>query len=355
MNEKKTSTNKAGQNPYTLVFGKEPAQMISRHMQTSEIIDTFTSESPGQQVFIITGVRGSGKTVLMTDVAKKLQQNKNWIAVELNPERDMLETLASKLSSNHTLAKIFQSAKINLSLFGFGLEVSGEAPVADIEIALGRMLESLKKHGKRLLIMVDEATNSKTMKMFIHTFQILVRQDLPVFLLMTGLYDNIDNLQNEKSLTFLYRAPKIVLKPLNIGTIAANYKKNLSITESEALKMAKMTKGYSFAFQVLGYFYWQQGSLGDTVLENYRQYLEEYVYEKIWTELSQNDRKVVFGIANCSTGKISEIRSFLKMETNQFNPYRKRLIRKGIINGEEYGYVFFTLPLFESFVLENYF
>ena len=98
-------------NPYTLVFGKEPAQMISRHMQTTEIIDTFTSENPGQQVYIITGVRGAGKTVLMTDVAKRLQKNNNWIAVELNPERDMLETLASKLSSNHTLAKIFQSAR----------------------------------------------------------------------------------------------------------------------------------------------------------------------------------------------------------------------------------------------------
>jgi len=341
-------------NPYTLVFGKEPAQMIARHMQTAEIIDTFNSDNPSQQVYIITGVRGAGKTVLMTDVAKRLQKNDIWITVELNPERDMLETLVSKLSSNHTLAKLFQSAKINLSLFGFGLEVSGEAPVSDLEIALGKMLDSLKRHGKRLLIMVDEAMNSKAMKTFIHSFQILVRQDLPVFLLMTGLYDNIDNLQNEKSLTFLYRAPKIVLKPLNIGTIAANYKKNFPVTESEALKMAKMTKGYSFAFQVLGYFCWQQGSLNDAVMEDYRQYLEEYVYEKIWTELSQNDRKIVFGIANCPTGKISEIRSFLNMETNQFNPYRKRLIRKGIINGEEYGYVFFTLPLFEKFVIENY-
>ena len=126
-------------NPYTLIFGKEPAQMIARHMQTAEIIDTFNSDNPSQQVYIITGVRGAGKTVLMTDVAKRLQKNDIWITVELNPERDMLETLVSKLSSNHTLAKLFQSAKINLSLFGFGLEVSGEAPVSDLEIALGDM------------------------------------------------------------------------------------------------------------------------------------------------------------------------------------------------------------------------
>ena len=42
------------------------------------------------------------------------------------------------------------------------------------------------------------------------------------------------------------------------------------------------------------------------------------------------------------------------MEKIQFNPYRSRLIRKGLIDGEEYGYVYFTLPLFEQFVIENY-
>ena len=59
-------------NPYTLVFGKEPAQMIYRDIQTAEIIDTFNSDNPSHQVYIITGVRGAGKPVLMTDAAKHL-------------------------------------------------------------------------------------------------------------------------------------------------------------------------------------------------------------------------------------------------------------------------------------------
>lgn len=88
--------------------------------------------------------------------------------------------------------------------------------------------------------------------------------------------------------------------------------------------------------------------------EPYRQYLEDYVYEKIWAELSRGDRRVLFGIARSAAGKISEIRDILQMETNQFNPYRKRLIKRGIINGEVRGYVHFVLPLFEQFVLENY-
>lgn len=40
---------------------------------------------------------------------------------------------------------------------------------------------------------------------------------------MTGLYENIYDLQNEKSLTFLYRAPKIILEPLNYTAIKSHY------------------------------------------------------------------------------------------------------------------------------------
>jgi hypothetical protein len=41
------------------------------------------------------------------------------------------------------------------------------------------------------------------------------------------------------------------------------------------------------------------------------------------------------------------------METNQFNPYRARLIRKGIVDGSLRGYVSFALPLFERYVIEH--
>ena len=72
-----------GRNPYSLIFGKEPKQMISRSSAVLEITDTFCEEIPSQQVFMITGVRGSGKTVLMTETSKKLETKGDWIVVEL--------------------------------------------------------------------------------------------------------------------------------------------------------------------------------------------------------------------------------------------------------------------------------
>ena len=52
-------------NPYTLTFGKSPEQIIERLSQMNEVISTFRNEPPAQQAYIITGVRGSGKTVFI--------------------------------------------------------------------------------------------------------------------------------------------------------------------------------------------------------------------------------------------------------------------------------------------------
>lgn len=127
------------------------------------------------------------------------------------------------------------------------------------------------------------------------------------------------------------------------------------LNEDDARAMAQQTKGYSFAFQVLGYFTWKHRVGNEIIQQAYKQYLDEYVYEKIWSELSAVEQRILYGIAKTSSGKVKDIREFLDMETNYFNPYRNKLKRRGLINGDTYGYVSFTLPLFDRFVLENYF
>ena len=71
------------------------------------------------------------------------------------------------------------------------------------------MLDYLKNKNKKVLIILDEVDNSLEMKYFIQGYASLLGQKYSIFLLMTGLYENVSKLQNEKSLTFLYRAPKI--------------------------------------------------------------------------------------------------------------------------------------------------
>lgn len=343
-------------NPFTLSFGKKPTQFISRITQTNEIVDHFKAEQPSNQIYMLTGVRGSGKTVLMTTIANMLREGEEWIVLELNPERDLLQSLAAKLYSIPQMHALFLKSKLDVSALGIGVSIEDAVPVTDIESALDRMLDELQKNNKRLLITVDEVTNSAYIKVFASAFQIFLRRDYPVFLLMTGLYENLYDLQNDKSLTFLYRAPKMVLEPLNFTAVKKQYMDIFSLEGQQAEQMAMLTKGYPFAFQVLGYLYWEnceQKSVED-ILPVYDQYLEEYVYSKIWSEMSELDKKIVYEMAASGETRIKNIRERLKMSSEQFSVYRDRLKRKGVVNCAQYGHLTLALPRFEEFVKTYY-
>ena len=341
-------------NPFTIVFGKEPPQLISRDGQIGEIIEDFTSDNPASQVYMITGLRGIGKTVAMTSIVNQLTGRGEWICISISPERDMLKALASKLYTDGGLQKQFIKAKVDLSAFGLGVTIEDGHKFTDIESAITKMLEEIRKQNKRVLIAVDEVSNNKEVRTFVASYQIMLRQDLPVFLLMTGLYDNIYNLQNEKTLTFLYRAPKVALSPLNITAICNRYEELFGIEHEKAWDMAVLTKGYSFAFQVLGYLVWKENKANnpDAVLNQYDEYLEEYVYEKIWSELSEKDRTVLGGIAELGGDKvrIKDIRELQEMNSGEMSVYKKRLVKKGLIDASQYGYVSIVLPRFGEFI-----
>ena len=287
-------------NPFTLSFGKKPVQYISRIAQTERIIGDFTAEESPNQIYMITGVRGSGKTVMMTNIASEIRKRSDeWIVVELNPNRDLLQSLAAKIYAIPEMHAVFVKAKLDFSVFGLGVTVENAVPVTDIENVIEIMLSHIKRLGKRLLITIDEVINSENIKIFASSFQIFLREEYPIYLLMTGLYENIYDLQNEKSLTFLYRAPKIILEPLNYTAIKSHYMRIFDINDEMADKMTLLTRGYPFAFQVLGYLYWEHRDTKTVqeILPEYDQYLEEYVYEKIWSELSKGDKELLVAMA----------------------------------------------------------
>ena len=115
-------------NPFTVDFGREPKEMIPRTRMMGELMESFTADHPSSHVYIVTGVRGSGKTVFMTEMCKELQQDPDWVVIELNPERDLLQGLASKLSEEKKLKGIFNAASINLSWFGIVLMIPQTVP-----------------------------------------------------------------------------------------------------------------------------------------------------------------------------------------------------------------------------------
>lgn len=331
---------------------RKPVQYVSRIVQTNRIIEDYEAVPAVNQIYMVTGVRGPGKTVMMTNIADILSKRDDWIVVELNATRDLLQSLASRLYAVPRLHDCFLKAKLNFSAFGLGVTIENAAPVTDVEDMVAKMLEQLQRLGKRLLITIDEVVYSEQMKVFASAFQIFMRQEYPIFILMIGLYENIYELQNDKSLTFLYRAPKIILEPLNLTAVRQQYKNIFALEEEKAERMAALTRGYPFAFQVLGYLYWEHRDTMtlDEILPEYDQYLEEYVYSKIWSEISEKDKEILQVLAVSGEIKVKNLREKLGLASEQFSVYRERLKRKGVIDTRQYGMVSMALPRFEEFI-----
>lgn len=341
-------------NPFNISFGKKPHQYISRFLSSHKIKDTFLSDYPSSQTYLITGVRGSGKTVLMTELMNDFRDEKDWIVVELNPEMDLLEDLASKLYNISSLRSIFLKAKIDLSVFGLGVNIEKGMQITNIETAIEQMLKELKKKKKKVLIAIDEVTNRKNVRVFASAFQIFIRQEYDLFLIMTGLYENIFELQNEKTLTFLYRAPKIVLDPLNAQAITLSYKDIFDISEEEAATMSRATNGFAFAYQALGYIKWEHKTYSlDRLYPEYDQYLAEFVYDKVWMELSPKDREVIKAMAGSEENRVADLLEKTGMSSSLFSTYRDRLSKKGLINTQKYGYVSLSLPRFREYAVRK--
>lgn len=339
-------------NPFAINFGIIPSQYIERNIIIEEVVSQLNSSPVQNPCFMITGVRGSGKTVTMTAIERQLATSDKWIVIDLNSEREMLQSLVAKLYDSNEYMSSFLSKSINLSKFGIGLAIENKPPVADIESALEIILKEIKKQGKRLLVTIDEVSNTLYMRQFASSFQLLIRQDLPIFLIMAGLYENIHNLENENNLTFLYRTPKIEMEPLNITLIKHTYMNLFNVDSDTAMNMSIITKGYPFAYQVLGKYIWESANknVDEITLAKFDEAMAKYVYNKIWSELSPNDKWYLSFITQKDSMNVSELLEMTGKKKNEFSQYRARLRDKGIIDVSNYGLIKITLPRFSEFV-----
>ena len=349
-----------GQNPFSSTFGIKPKQYVVND-QMEEILLNFSYPEPTERAYMITGVRGSGKTVMLTDISERISETDGWLVINILPGDNMLQSLASKLYSHSLFKGIFSNLKLDISFPGIGISTETDADkFFNLESALERMLAEIKKHGHKILLTVDEAVPGKGMAHFCLAFQSFIRSEYPVYLIMAGLYNKISDIQKMEKCTFLIRTPKIILAPLDESEIALSYKKIFSLSKEDSLKLAHLTKGYAYAYQTLGrlYFNHQAGSSFDDLMEEYKSELIRYSYKTIWSELSLRDTEFVKGlIAVNGDGPVSteKLKAQTGFSSSMINEYKDRLREAGIINPAEKssrGLYRIILPMFAEFVKE---
>lgn len=165
--------------------------------QYQQVIDMFDCEPVTHQICIVAGDRQSGKTDTLSFIANRLEQMSHWTILRLDPsEPDLIGAAANQLQQS--------SLKVSVDL-----DV-GAPPKLSIT-TFEELMRSVPKDQK-VLMTLDNATDTLPIKKFICDFQILIGQEYPVFLLMAGLNDEIQAISDDDQLTFLYRAPMIRLE-----------------------------------------------------------------------------------------------------------------------------------------------
>lgn len=341
----------AKRNPYTLNFGRIPNEYIGRDIIINEIVDTVNSEMVDSQAFKLVGIRGTGKTVTLTAIERELESDKRWIIVNLRYNADIIRDLISNLYSEIPFITKFVDANLNLSAFGIGLEISQKSPVSSMDVALKLLMEEIRRKKMRVLVTIDEVQKTEALIDFVQEFQILIRKDLPIYLIMAGLYEDIEDIENTDGLTFLLRAEKYEMKPLNTDVIRESYKETLKLSTDVANELATLTKGYAFAYQVIGYYMWESGKkqINDLILSKVDAALREKVYEKIWSELRPMDKWFLSFIVKKDKMPVSELLKLTKKNHNEWSSPRKRLIEKGVLEDIR-GMVIIKLPRFKEYV-----
>lgn len=337
-------------NPFTLMYGIASDSIVSREEKINTIINSFTNQD-NMFAYIITGIRGSGKTVLLRSIEEKLSLDSKWVVINVNPQGQMLESIANKLYDVASLKKIIGKITLSINLGVITLTRESGEKTSDPEIIIEHMVKLLDSIGIKVLISIDEVNDTQNFRQFINFYQTIISKKYPIYLLMTALQENINVLINDKAMTFLSRAPKIELEPLSLSSVAINYSEIFKVDYNVSIKMAKLTNGYAFAYQVLGYLMFEEGknSIDDELLKKYDKYLWSNGYNKFWQDLTNVERKFLIALAS-SNGEKDDI--IVKGFSNaNYSQYRRRLLEKGLITMPSHGNLTFVLPRFKEYVL----
>lgn len=316
----------------SLPLGKVAYDFINHTEQYTAIKKCLLSN----HLCIITGPRGCGKTTAITYISNSFMKETDWIIITLNTERNILETAITCLYSNKDAKNIL------------GDICDSETPQYDAELVLDKLLHKLTINGKNIIFVIDEIVNLINTKEFLIKLQQHLNNN--VYVLGAVDYLNIYNLQNEETISFLAKTQIIEMKPLNIELVMQKYKEFFNLDDINAMEMAKFTTGYPFAYMLLAQLCFQKNTGYINVIEEFDSILGDYVYKKLWKELSDGEKnflKYLIIDDNIKTVRYN-LQQRIRHDTNE-----EILIRKGILNQDAQGNLLLKLPRFKEF-LQSY-
>lgn len=359
-------------NPFTPVFGKIPAVMAGREAIIEDMLDAFEGNGTSPDLCsIFTGARGTGKTALITYLGDQARKS-GWIVAETTAQEGMLEDLLqqARMSASHLVGS---DSKVKLKSVGIAplgsIEWETEAPDdGNWRTQMSGLLDNLAKSDTGLVLSVDEVNGSlDEMIRLVATYQLFVRENRKVALLMAGLPFQVSTLLSGKTTSFLRRAARH-----NLGSIPSYEVKEAfrltveeggkEITDDALSEAVKAINGFPFMFQLVGYRSWNASSYSQAISTEYvrqgveiaQEELSARIFDATYAELSDGDLEFLSAMKLDGTEtRRSEVVQGTGRQSAWVSAYRRRLLEAGVIEEPRKGLYSFALPGFAEYLREK--
>lgn len=353
-------------------FGNRPRNMVGR----SSYIDRFkealkTNPGSRERTVLILGQRGYGKTVMLLEIADIAKKQGYIVASPTITGTGMLDRILEKIVEEGKSYIKKNKVKItggNLNVLGFGAGVqmsgSNEEPHS-FAYRLTELSRQLTKNGLGILILIDEVQAShEELKQLIIAYQEIIGEGGNIAIVMAGLPGAVSSTLNDNVLTFLNRARKIDLGPLNIRDVYAYYKNafkemNLKISDELCREAADYTEGSPYMMQLIGHniiIYSGNEALCDksTLDSALTDSKEDYINDIGKTTINAlSDKDVEFLIAmipDDDSSNISDIAQRMGVTSAYAQLYKRRLLEAGVIEQVGRGKVKYSVAYLKEYL-----
>ena len=357
-------------NPFNPQFGKRPSEFIGRDIIINDFLQGMANQDDPNRTSIITGIRGSGKTAILADIHESLGAKK-CLVVDITAKEGMLRDILDICIRDGKRWLPGNLGDITGFTFGamgfsFGVTRSNKLEEHGFRYWLTDILRALKKKNVPTVFLIDEVQNDAAeMREFATTYQHVLRENMDVALLMAGLPSTVQDVLNDKVLTFLRRSHRVQLENIDVRIVAIAYenafkKAQRSFKDDAIEQAAEASEGYPYLVQLLGFYLWRgagnliTGKDVDQALVKSKIELFKNVHDLIFFELSQKDRDFLFAmVEDPAESSFGDIAARMNVNTGYASRYRQRLITAGIIHSSSYGKLAYSPPYLKEFLLEK--
>ena len=381
------------QNPYAPGAGTRPPELAGRDKIIEKAAISLDRIRRGRAArsMILYGLRGVGKTVLLTDIKLgAMERGITPVNIEAPEDRSLpsilipalrsallrlsrKEAVKAKMSSAlRALGSFAKAFKVKYSDVEFSVDMASEAGVADsgdLEGDLTDLLmavgEAAKEADTAVVLFIDELQYipEEQLAALIAALHRTSQSQLPITLVAAGLPQLVGQTGRAKSYAerLFEFVPVDKLEPpaAKDALCKPAEREGVSFTPEAVAEILKQTQGYPYFLQEWGKHVWDiaetspiDEAVAKAATESALSELDQSFFRVRLDRLTPTEKLYLRAMAELGPGphRSGDIADKLHKIVSAVAPVRNKLIAKGMIYSPSHGDTAFTVPLFDGYM-----